>query len=285
MPTKRKRKSKEEVQKLKLDLVDLAKKYRPVSIRQLFYLAVSRGLIAKTETEYKGTIVKLMGIAREEGICPWDVIVDYSRRVHKHATFTGLPDLFNWVHSFYKRSKWETQPKLVHIWCEKETLLGPLAPITQEWDVPLFPCKGYPSKTFKYNAAKRIADEDKDVYIYYFGDFDPSGVDIERQLTEDLYRYTRGMDYRKHLVVKRVVVTEDQIDEFNLETRPTKKTDSRAVNFGLKSVEVEAIEPNTLRAMCEEVIQRHVTEDEWEETEQAEVEDLVELAKLQEQYI
>jgi hypothetical protein len=60
---------------------------------------------------------------------------------------------------------------------------------------------------------------------------------------------------------ERVAVTRDQIDEMDLPTRPTKKSDSRAKNFEGDSVEVDAIEPDILREMAEQCVVQHVDQD------------------------
>ena len=47
--------------------------------------------------------------------------------------------------------------------------------------------------------------------------------------------------------------------EWNLPTRPTKASDTRAKNFGSAiSVELDAIEPNQLRALVQEAIEHHL---------------------------
>jgi hypothetical protein len=55
-----------------------------------------------------------------------------------------------------------------------------------------------------------------------------------------------------------VAVTPDQIREWHLPTRPTKKTDTRANKFRGRSVEVDAVAPSKLRELCEECITRHI---------------------------
>ncbi len=44
----------------------------------------------------------------------------------------------------------------------------------------------------------------------------------------------------------------------NLQTRPTKKTDTRCKNFEGESVEVDAIPPKILRSMVKEVIEKQI---------------------------
>jgi hypothetical protein len=45
---------------------------------------------------------------------------------------------------------------------------------------------------------------------------------------------------------------------WGLPTRPTKASDTRAKNFGEISVELDAIEPNQLRVLVQETIERHL---------------------------
>jgi hypothetical protein len=56
----------------------------------------------------------------------------------------------------------------------------------------------------------------------------------------------------------RVAVTETQIRQLSLPTRPTKRTDSRARSFGKRSVEVDAIPAKTLRSMVDSCIRDHI---------------------------
>ena len=55
----------------------------------------------------------------------------------------------------------------------------------------------------------------------------------------------------------------EQIDAWELPTRPTKKSDTRAKDFGEIAVELDAIEPNWLRELVELVIERHLPLDQF----------------------
>ena len=57
---------------------------------------------------------------------------------------------------------------------------------------------------------------------------------------------------------ERVAVTPEQIEEWDLPTRPTKRSDTRARGFEGDSVEVDAIPPDQLRELARERIERHV---------------------------
>src|SRR5215831_6946317 len=58
-------------------------------------------------------------------------------------------------------------------------------------------------------------------------------------------------------------VTPEQIAEWNLPTRPTKASDSRSKGFGNISVELDAIDPNALRALVQETIKQHLPPDQF----------------------
>jgi hypothetical protein len=58
---------------------------------------------------------------------------------------------------------------------------------------------------------------------------------------------------------ERPAVTRAQVEEWNLPTRPTKQTDTRAKKFGsATSVELDAIPAVKLRELVRECIERHV---------------------------
>ena len=114
------------------------------------------------------------------------------------------------------------------------------------FDVPLMVARGYASLSFLHTAAEYINDLDVPTYIYHLGDFDPSGVNAGEKIEETL----REMAPDAEINFERLAVTPEQIDEWNLPTRPTKTSDTRSKNFGDISVELDAIEPNRCAAWC-----------------------------------
>ena len=82
-----------------------------------------------------------------------------------------------------------------------------------------------------------IRAKKKPTYIYHFGDLDPSGVDAARDIEAKLRRY--APDAEVHF--ERPAVTREQVEEWNLPTRPTKQTDTRAKKFTGTSVGLDAI--------------------------------------------
>jgi hypothetical protein len=154
----------------------------------------------------------------------------------------------------YRRAIWDDQSDYVEIWLEKDALAGVVYKETEPWDVPLMVTRGYPSLSYLYEAADRIKECRKPAYLYYFGDLDPSGVDITRTVECGIREFAVGAD----IEFERVAVTPQQVKDLNLPTRPTKKTDSRIKNFSGESVEVDAVPPATLRGLVRGRIERHL---------------------------
>jgi hypothetical protein len=102
---------------------------------------------------------------------------------------------------------------------------------------------------------EHINELDVPIYIYHLGDFDPSGVNAGEKIEETLLELAPGADIN----FERIAVIEEQIAEWNLPTRPTKTSDTRAKNFGSAiSVELDAIEPSLLRHLVRDAIEQHL---------------------------
>jgi hypothetical protein len=114
--------------------------------------------------------------------------------------------------------------------------------------------RGYSSLTFLHSAAEAIQANGKPAYIYHFGDLDPSGQDAARDIEAKLRRH--APDAEIHF--ERVAVTRRQADDWNLPTRPTKQTDSRAKKFNGTSVELDAIPAAQLRGLVRECVEKHI---------------------------
>jgi len=207
--------------------LEIVAKQQPMTVRQVFYRLVVAGKIKKTEAEYKGTVCRLLAGMRRRGELPYEWIADNTRWMRKPDTYSGLDEMLRLSQQTYRRALWNDQDAYVEVWLEKEALAGVLVGTTAEYDVPLMVTRGYPSISFLHSAGEAISAIEKPVFLYYFGDRDPSGVDIDRFVESEIRKHAPGCD----LTFQRVAVLEEQIEEYGLPTRPTKKSDSRAKNF------------------------------------------------------
>lgn len=242
---------------IRAGIVDILADDHPQTVRQVYYALTVRGLIDKNEIEYQRTVVRLLTEMREAGDISFGWIADNTRWQRKPSTFNGIEACLNSTAHFYRRDLWAAMPIYVEVWCEKDALAGVLMEETEVYDVPLMVAKGYSSISFLHSAAMAIRDKGKPAYIFHFGDLDPSGVDAARDIEAKLRRYAPEAEIH----FERPAVTREQVEEWNLPSRPTKQTDTRAKKFVGTSVELDAIPGRKLRELVRECIERHVDQD------------------------
>jgi hypothetical protein len=260
-PIKRSRRTRADIDDIKRAIHDVIAEDPPMTVRQVFYQLVTRGVIEKTEEAYQGTVIRLMTEMRIDGDLPFDWVVDESRRVRITETYDSVADAIEKSALLYRRSALAQVPDYLEIWCEKDALAGALWDVTSDYDVPLMVSRGMPSLTFLHGSAqaiRRAAEQDKQAYIYQFGDHDPSGVLIPQTIERRLDEMCERLDCSPP-IVERVALTEGQIKRYRLPTRPTKRQgNSHARGFVGDSVELDALPPRVLRDIATKVIQRHI---------------------------
>ena len=255
---KRTRRTNAEIAELKAAIMSVFEEIRPQTGRQVFYQLASRlQVIPKTEAQYKSTVIRLLTKMRRSGELPFEYLADNTRWMRKPRSYSSLEAMLRNTAATYRRSVWDNQDSYVEIWLEKDALAGVFYEVTSAWDVPLMVTRGFASLSFLYSAAEEIkaqADAGKEVVIYYFGDHDPSGVINDRVIERDLREFAGGADFG----FERMAVTLDQIAEWDLPTRPTKKKGTHAKSFEGDSVELDAIPPKTLKWLIEWCITHHI---------------------------
>lgn len=264
-PTKHRR-TRAEVSRLQQDLLAILRSGHPMTVRQVFYRATVAGIVPKTEQAYKNDIGRQLVLMRRSGMIPYDWIADNTRWQRKTITYSSVKDALDRTARCYRRALWHDQDVSVEVWLEKDALAGVIMQETRAWDVPLMVTKGFSSVSFLHSAAEDIKAIGKPAHLYYFGDRDPSGVHIDRTIERTL----REMVPDAEIHFRRVAVLPEQIERWNLPTRPTKKTDSRARTFDGESVEVDAIPPQQLRQLVRECITQHIDQRQLEITQAAE---------------
>ena len=264
---KRVRRSRDEMDAIRETIVQVLAEHSPMTVRQVYYALTVRGVIAKTEAEYKQTVVRLLDDMRWSGEVDWDDISDATRWTHKPRSYDSVEDAINQTAQFYRRNLWADNDAYVEIWCEKEALAGVIAQVTYRFDVPLMVSRGFSSSSYLRYAADKITDIGKPTFIYHFGDHDPSGVWISRQVERDLQRHLDdiGEFDLDDFLFERVAVTPAQIIDWNLPTRPTKteaEGNRHARNFDGESVELDAVPVDKLHALIHRIISRHIDPEE-----------------------
>ena len=251
---RKQRRKRVQVTEIRDAILELLTDDNPQTVRQIFYALTVRGLIQKTEGEYKQTVIRLLVDMRESEVIPFNWITDNTRLMRKLISFVGLNASLKTWQANYRRDLWAAMPVYVEVWCEKDALAGVILEETKAYDVPLMVARGYASISFLHSAAETISAKEKPAYIYHVGDLDPSGVDAGRDIEAKLRRY--APDAEIHF--ERLAVTREQVEMWDLPSRPTKQSDPRAKKFVGTSVELDAIPAHQLRSLIRSAIERHV---------------------------
>ena len=128
---------------------------------------------------------------RLDGELEWRWIVDNSRRTSVTRTFDNVGEALDDSARHYRRSALRESNVYIEIWSEKEALAGILYEAASNYDVPVVSSRGIPSISqlrISYDNIQDATDAGKEVFIYQFGDHDPTGClipkHIERQINE-----------------------------------------------------------------------------------------------------
>jgi hypothetical protein len=234
-------------------LLAIVAEMKPMTVRQVFYQATVRDIVDKTEAGYCKVQTDLTTLRRSH-VMPYDWLTDHTRYQRKLATFTSIAAALDETARFYRKDLWHDADCYVEIWLEKDALAGVVMPVTEEYDVPLMVARGYASLSFLSGAAEYINQLPVPTYVYHLGDFDPSGVNAGEKIEQTL----RELAPKATITFQRLAVTPVQIKSWDLPTRPTKQSDSRAKGFGDISVELDAINPGQLREMVRDAIEQHL---------------------------
>lgn len=245
-----------------------------LTLRQLYYQFVARGLIDNTQRDYN-RLGRIVNDARMSGQLDWDFIVDRTRNLKGNGHWEEPGDILKGAARSYRIDKWADQDCRVEVWVEKEALAGVVERVAARRDVDSFSCRGYVSQSEMWRAGQRLLDyirEGQRVVLLHLGDHDPSGLDMTRDIRDRLFTFvgrhragdpgyggtiTRGQ-FIEELEVRRIALTWDQVQQYNPPPNPAKLTDSRAgdyvAEYGYQSWELDALDPATLAQLIDDEI-------------------------------
>jgi hypothetical protein len=159
-----------------------------LTLRQLYYQFVARGLLPNRQEEYK----RLGGIvndARLAGEIDWEYLVDRTRNLVAPTTWSSPAALVKAAAEQYQTDLWAGQHHRIEVWIEKDAGIGVIERVCNDNLVPYFSCRGYTSASELWNGAQRIGNHlyrgDR-VTVLHVGDHDPSGLDMTRDIKERL---------------------------------------------------------------------------------------------------
>ncbi len=241
-------------------------KYKPLTLRQVYYQLVGNGFIENKVSEY-GMLSVLLKHARIDGYISWDNIEDRIRAFHN---LTGWQNTSVFIKSEnedfldgYRRDLMQTQDKHIELWVEKDALSTIFTRVAGRYTIPVGVCRGFNSISFQNDIRNRIeyySSTKKNTVILYFGDFDPSGLAIMPAM-ETTLRYEMNVS---NFEFKHIALSQGDIIKYKLpyNAKALKKTDTRAKKhletYGEVAVELDALRPDVLEEKIKTAIEKEL---------------------------
>jgi hypothetical protein len=253
----------------------------PMTIRQLFYRLVSITAIENNRGDYQRVSTALTK-GRNDGRIDFDWIVDRSRPEYTPNVFEDAAEYARVVSKGYRKDYWQLQPHRVEMWCEKDSVIGSIEDLTNKLGVTVRVTRGFVSTTKAHDLARAIGGSNKPMTVFYLGDHDPSGRQIESDLSERI----RG--YGAKFTIERLAIHAADIAKFKLPPLRVKESDSRAAGFlrrySNKCVELDALPPNELRRRIEEAVTAMLNRNLWDRAVMVEQEELASIQRIIERW-
>jgi hypothetical protein len=224
-----------------------------LTLRQLYYQFVVRGLLPNTERSYKN-LGSVIGDGRMAGLVDWDAISDRTRHLRSLTHWKSPREVAEAAVGSYRLDKWEKSGVRPEVWIEKDALIGVIEDICNSYDVACLSCRGYLSLSEVYAASRRITSRyvgriPQQTLIIHLGDHDPSGMDMSRDIANRLSLMTPADSHS----LTRLALNMDQVKEHKPPPNPAKLSDSRCSSYvrqyGDKSWELDALEPQVIQGL------------------------------------
>jgi len=238
-----------------------------LTLRQLYYQFVARGLLPNKQSEYK-RLGDIITDARLAGLIDWAMMEDRTRYLREPSTWDSPANIVDAVATQYKRDLWERQDYRCEVWIEKDALVGVIEPACNDMRVPYFACRGYAGVTSMYDAGRRFRRYHKQwhqkVVVFHLGDHDPSGIDMTRDNLDRLNMFSE----HSGVEVRRLALNMDQVQQYNPPPNPAKETDTRSdsyiAQYGNESWELDALEPTVIDALIRTSINALIDRSRWD---------------------
>jgi hypothetical protein len=238
----------------------------PITGRGIGYKLFTQGRIPSMSRADMQRVYRLLKEARERGDIPWEWIVDETRAIERVATWSDPADYASCVAQSYRRDFWDHQPVRVIVVSEKGTVRGLLRPVLDEFAVGFQVMHGFSSATIVYDISQD--DDGRPLIILYVGDFDPSGMFMsEEDLPNRFAKYDGD-----HIKLKRIALTPQQVRDLPSFSATDKCKDTRFAwfvkNYGERCWELDAMDPNDLRACVKREIKKLIEPVAWKRCEE-----------------
>jgi hypothetical protein len=245
----------------------------PLTLRQLYYQLVSRGIIENSLGEYK-QLSDLLAKARLAGLVPWAALEDRARTILRSSGYTNQQEfvrgeLANFL-SYYRRDLVQSQPHALEVWIEKDALSRIVHDVAWSYCIPVVVARGFSSVSYLHECRSRVernAKLGKRTKILYFGDLDPSGWEMLPAMMRTLQVEMGLGDLVEGI---RCALLPSQVEQYQLPRSidAMKESDPRTPKFKAMlrqhgyhddlAVELDALPPSLLQQLVRQAIEAHL---------------------------
>jgi hypothetical protein len=249
------RRTSDQTDQLDAQILAVLREDHPQSVRHVFYRMTDPRLpepVEKSGRGYRHVQARCV-VLRRNGRLPYVWIADLSRRGYFVNTVADASDFVTQMSGLYRADLWRDANCLCEGWAESRSIASVLTTDCATLAVDLYPCGGFSSLSFVHEAAesRNHSGDDRRLKVIYVGDFDPVGVLIDVALERELRLHMNSaidMDFI------RIAINEDQVEAYDLPTKPRKDGDKRWRHIAY-TVEAEAMPAKTLRAILRDQVE------------------------------
>jgi hypothetical protein len=220
-----------------------------VTLRQLHYR-----LVSMPELGYSNTLIAYKSLSRATARARRDdgfpALHDRNRSISRLPSWTSPQSALRALRHQYRRDRTEGQVFAIYLAVEKAGLVTLMQSWFEDMGLPILALSGYASQSYTDDVADDVRRDGRPAVLLYAGDHDPSGEDIDRDFTD-------RTDCWKE--IRRIALSAEQVEEYNLPPAFGKTSDSRAAAFvarhgHLVQVELDALPPDTLHDLFDEAL-------------------------------
>jgi DNA topoisomerase VI subunit A len=255
-------------------VTEILQDYKEATVRQLYYRIISDPYcyFDNTKNNYV-SFVRYLTKAREQGDIDWRKIIDSTRTIiWENNFYNGVTDFLQRMeysihnqYCYYNIDLWKNQIYFPLVCVEKDALARIISEAVAEYQVPVIPGRGFNSFSQIMELLDLISTRNnKHIKILYFGDFDPSGIEIAESLKNRIESYSTNINKR----IKFIRCALNVNDVINLTPNKIKKGDRRSKKYKEKyntenCYELDALPPDELRKRVIDEVEKLINMNIW----------------------
>jgi hypothetical protein len=229
----------------------------PQTTRQIYYVMTGGQLmnVAKDKAGYRRVQSRTL-ILRRNNIVKAGWIYDATRSSNVAYFDTDAADFIEGYADRFYSDPWAGADYYVEVTTEARGVVGTIGGICDKYRVTYTGAGGFASDALAVDMAERIkaCAQGRPAILLHIGDYDPSGLGIDRQIERDI---RAGLAKRADFKLRRIAVTPEQIASLNLPVKEAKKGTHNPRNMK-EAVEAESIPAAMLRRILANAIEEYL---------------------------